>query len=249
MVPATSAVAPKKDSVELLLDGMQGPQLDRPRMTPQTDGQAHAAYHAEHLVRAGHTAPGEEPKVVVERRTLPATMKLDRSKVLAAIEQVEAQRRAHATAAVPRPIAPRVVLALMAGLVVVLAVFVVAIQVRTRSIAAAAAAARATAPTRTSVPPAAPTTAPVAANEVAAAASSTIAGAASAGPATAAGVWTPVATAAPAPSAPAAPAGTTSAGVATSNAAPSVNAAVKKPPKPQATSTATGLGEFEPRLR
>jgi hypothetical protein len=126
VVPAAAPVKARKDSVELLLDGMQGPQPERPRMTPQTDGQSHAAYHAEHQVHPSRTTPDQEPKVVVERATLPATQKIDRSRVQAVVEEVDARRRAgEATAVLPQTIAPRVVVAIVAGLVVVLGLFVV----------------------------------------------------------------------------------------------------------------------------
>lgn len=126
VVPASSAVKPRKDSIELLLEGMQGPQPERPKTTPQTDGQASAAYHAEHLVRPARTSPDEEPKVVVERPHQPPTTRIDRSKVQAIVEQADAQRRAMETTAVlPQQVAPRVIVAVVAGLVVVLGLFVV----------------------------------------------------------------------------------------------------------------------------
>lgn len=126
VVPASSAVKPHKDSIELLLEGMQGPQPERPKTTPQTDGQASAAYHAEHLVRPARTSPDEEPKVVVERPHQPPTTRIDRSTVQAIVEQAEAERRAmEATAVLPQQVAPRVIVAVVAGLVVVLGLFVV----------------------------------------------------------------------------------------------------------------------------
>jgi hypothetical protein len=124
VVPAASAVKPKKDSVELLLEGMQGPQPQRPRTTPQTDGESHAAYHAKHQVHAARTSPEEEPKVVVERPNLSATTRIDRSHVQAAIEQGDA-RREQSTAVLPQRVAPRMVLAVIAGLAVVMGLFVV----------------------------------------------------------------------------------------------------------------------------
>jgi hypothetical protein len=126
MVVPASAPAKHKDSIELLLDGMQGAQPERPKTMPQTDGQASAAYHAEHLVRPARTSPDEEPKVVVERPVLSPTTRIDRARVQAAIEQAEAQRREQdTTASVPQEIAPRVLVAVVAGLVVVLGLFVV----------------------------------------------------------------------------------------------------------------------------
>ena len=126
VVPASAQVRLTKDSVELLLDGMQGPQPERPKTTPQTDGQSSASYHAEHMVRPARTSPDEEPKVVVERPLQAPTTRIDRSKVQAVIERADAHRRAkEATVVLPQQIAPRVVVAIVAGVVVVLGLFVV----------------------------------------------------------------------------------------------------------------------------
>jgi hypothetical protein len=125
VVPASSQVKPRKDSVELLLDGMQGPQPERPKTMPATDGQSSASYHAEHMVRPARTSPDEEPKVVVERPLQAPTTRIDRAKVQAVIEAADARRRAmEATAVLPQQIAPRVIVAIVAGVVVVLGLFV-----------------------------------------------------------------------------------------------------------------------------
>jgi hypothetical protein len=127
VVPASMRIKPRKDSVELLLDGMQGPQPERPKQMPATDGQSSASYHAEHGVRPARTSPDEEPKVVVERAPQAPTTRIDRAKVQAVIEAAEARQRAlNATADVPHQIGPRVIVAIVAGLVVVLGLFVVA---------------------------------------------------------------------------------------------------------------------------
>jgi len=64
-------VPPRKDSVELLLEGMTEPRLDRTRTTPQSDGEAAAAYHAEHRVRPARppSGPSDDAKVLVDRAT------------------------------------------------------------------------------------------------------------------------------------------------------------------------------------
>ncbi len=56
-----------KDSVELLLEGMAGPRPDRRKTKPQSDGEASAAYHAEHGVRRARAPSQPDAKVVVER--------------------------------------------------------------------------------------------------------------------------------------------------------------------------------------
>ena len=118
VVPASSPVKPRKDSVELLLDGMQGPQPERPKTMPQTDGQSSASYHAEHMVRPARTSPDEEPKVVVERPLQAPTTRIDRGKLQGVIEAADARRRAmeEATAVLPQQIAPRVVVAIVSRL-------------------------------------------------------------------------------------------------------------------------------------
>jgi hypothetical protein len=150
VVPASSPVNPKKDSVELLLDGMQGPQPERPKTMPQTDGQSSASYHAEHMVRPARTSPDEEPKVVVERPPQAPTTRIDRARVQAVIDAADARRRAmeEATAVLPQQIAPRVFVAVVAGVVVVLGLFVVL------RIAMGSHASTATAPAPAASPPA-----------------------------------------------------------------------------------------------
>lgn len=120
------------DSVEMLLDGMNNsPQPERQKMTPQSAGEAAAAYHAEHPVHPARTSPDEEPKVIVERPPLVPTVKVQRDQVQAIIEQADAMRRAAeaeeaANTPVPVAMGPRVLIAAVAGLVVVLVIFLVA---------------------------------------------------------------------------------------------------------------------------
>src|ERR1700734_1368497 len=116
VVPAASKVKANKNSVELLLEGMQGPQPERPKTTPQTDGQASASYHAEHGVRPARTSPDEEPKVVVERAPLIPTTRIDRVKLQSAIDHANTLRRSlEPPEVIPQQMAPRVVAAVGAG--------------------------------------------------------------------------------------------------------------------------------------
>ena len=134
VVPASAPVEPKKDSVELLLDGMSGQQADRPKTLPQTDGEASASYHTQHEVRPARTSPDPEPKVVVERSPLQTTQRVHRDAVREALERAEADARSvDATLVVPKQVMPRVVVAIVAGLVVVLGLFVVARWAATRA--------------------------------------------------------------------------------------------------------------------
>ncbi|MGH7434823.1 MAG: hypothetical protein ACRENE_04040, partial [Polyangiaceae bacterium] len=101
-----------KDSVELLLDGMGGPRPDRTKTMPQTGGEASAAYHAEHALRAGHDAHDDSMKVLIETVRLPAaSADLDRRGAGEAT-YVKASRQG-----------PRIVVAALAGLLVVAAFF------------------------------------------------------------------------------------------------------------------------------
>jgi hypothetical protein len=77
--PGETAPSAKKDSVELLLEGMAEQRLDLSKTTPQTDGQASASYHAEHNVRAaGRSPPEDEPKVLFGQPPTPVTVRLSR---------------------------------------------------------------------------------------------------------------------------------------------------------------------------
>ena len=130
-VPVQTPVAAgaKKDSVELLLEGMPLQQPPPPpRTTPQTAGQSSAAYHVEHSVRPAHTSPDDMPKVVVERAPQHATVRLDRARLQAVIDQAQAEKAALAQQreqaqqqAAGMPMSLRIAIAIVAGLAVVLA--------------------------------------------------------------------------------------------------------------------------------
>ncbi len=107
----------KKDSVEILLEGMAELRLDRSRTTPQTAGQASASYHAEHEVRAiERPAPAaDQPKVLLEQ---PPTV---------TVRLMRASARpgeADPTWIRPRQTFWRVLVALAAGFAVVVAIFI-----------------------------------------------------------------------------------------------------------------------------
>lgn len=102
-----------KDSVELLLEGMGGPRPDRTKTMPQTAGEASAAYHAEHALHAGRTAHDEGMKVLVDTVRLPA----------ADGDDGPPRPSPDPTFVLPARLAPRVVVAALAGLLVVLAIF------------------------------------------------------------------------------------------------------------------------------
>jgi len=239
MGPSPVRVPPvgRQDSVEMLLDGMSAPQPERQKLTPQSAGEAAAAYHAEHPVHPARTSPDEEPKVIVERPPLAPTVRVQREKLQAIIEQADAARRAKETEAaeqaeVPVSMGPRVLIAAVAGLVVVLVIFLLA-RGRiggTESGTAGGVGATATA-TATATTAAAATGTATAAATVTGAASATST-AIPVADTTAQAVAPPPPTAhVPITALPAAPA--------------TAPAATAKPPKPRPTSTSGDLGEFK----
>jgi hypothetical protein len=153
IVAPTAGPDIRKDSVELLLEGISGEQPARTKTTPQTDGEASAAYHSRHDVRRAHTSADEEPKVVIDHSAqfptaqLP-TMRIERSQ-LPSPETQAATREL--TMAPVLALWPRVVIAAAAGLVVVLCLFAVSrLTMRAGPAAETAPAARPAGPERAS---------------------------------------------------------------------------------------------------
>ncbi len=120
--PISAAALANKDSVELLLEGMAGPRPDRRKAKPQSDGEASAAYHAEHGVRQARLASEPGPKVVVERPRLPSAISTEPppSKARSRGEP----REALSTFVPARALRRRMALALVAGALFVLLLFV-----------------------------------------------------------------------------------------------------------------------------
>jgi len=117
--PALSRVKDSKDSVELLLDGMAGPSLERRKTTPQSDGEASASYHARHGVHPGHALAESGPKVVVERAAEPLS---DPDTV--PTPPPPAASAADTTVVPPRALGRRIAMAVLAALLIVLAAFI-----------------------------------------------------------------------------------------------------------------------------
>ena len=109
-LPGSLPIGGKTDSVELLLEGMEEPKPDRTKTTPQSHGEAAAAYHAEHGLRPGGVLREVGPKVLVERGSLLA----GGGGAMVTTEPVGRH---------PRTLARRIVAATVAGLLVVLALF------------------------------------------------------------------------------------------------------------------------------
>jgi hypothetical protein len=111
----------KNDSIELLLDGIAG---DTHGKVAESRGEASLAYAgSEHTPPTPRKTPVPEPPVIVKRREMPPTVRLDRAVVEAAVAQHAKKRASDTTVLVPRTQGPRVVIALFAAIVVVLAVF------------------------------------------------------------------------------------------------------------------------------
>jgi len=110
----------KKDSVELLLEGMSGPRPDRVKTMPRTSGEASAAYHAEHAVHPAHTSPDEQPKVMVDRDPVGDRHSTDPSGKVPALAEVPDGWGAADPTYVPAGSRARaIVLAILAGVFVV----------------------------------------------------------------------------------------------------------------------------------
>jgi hypothetical protein len=122
VLPAAS-VGNKKDSVELLLEGIAGPRPGRVRTTPQTGGEASAAYHAEHGLHRGQATHDAEPKVLVERPVTPQSIPL--SVTMPRGLPTPSLRSIDATLVTRDDLRRRIVVAFVAGLLVVLGLFVV----------------------------------------------------------------------------------------------------------------------------
>jgi hypothetical protein len=238
MGPSPVRVPPvgKQDSVEMLLDGMSAPQPERQKLTPQSAGEAAASYHAEHPVHPARTSPDEEPKVIVERPPLAPTVRVQREKLQAIIEQADAARRAKEAeaaeqAGVPVSMGPKVLIAAVAGLVVVLVIFVLARNkiagMDSGTAGGAGATATATATT-------------AAATTGTATAAATVSGAVTA---TAMSTAIPVADTTAQPAAPPPP--TAHVPVSALPAAPATGPAATAKPKPRPTATSGDLGEFK----
>jgi len=138
--PDPPAEAPRKDSVELLLEGMGEQRLDRPKTTPQSDGEASATYHTEHTVHPSEHPPPEDPaKVLLDRPQTPTAIQLRRS--LRAPRSGSKNREAAPTMLTPSRVGRRVLVAAMAGILVVVAFFLVLeLAIRRTPIAATPAA-------------------------------------------------------------------------------------------------------------
>jgi hypothetical protein len=115
-VDVRSPTQSKKDSVELLLEGMTGQRPDRTKTMPQSDGQAAAAYHAQHGVRPARTLAEREPKVLVDRWPFSAVLRDVRPAAQGATEP---------SPRLARNLKRRVAKAILAGLVVVVGLFLV----------------------------------------------------------------------------------------------------------------------------
>jgi hypothetical protein len=114
----------KKDSVELLLEGIAGPRPGRARTTPQSAGEASAVYHAEHSVHRGQAPLEEASKVLVERPPTPREIPLTASvRRMASLNP--GPRSSDPTVVTRDDLRRRLILAFVAGLLVVLGLFLV----------------------------------------------------------------------------------------------------------------------------
>jgi hypothetical protein len=121
---SSSSPNPQKDSVELLLEGMAGPRPERRKTTPQSDGEASASYHAEHGLRPARSSSEPGPKVVVERPVPTAAPSRPRPVItVPGRAQPAGSREALSTFVPGRVLRRRVAMAVMAGILIVLLLF------------------------------------------------------------------------------------------------------------------------------
>jgi hypothetical protein len=121
--PISAATFSNKDSVELLLEGMAGPRPDRRKATAQSDGEASAAYHAEHGVRRARTTSEPGPKVVVEKAPSLGAVSRERPPTVRP-KPLASSREALSTFVPARVLRRRTALAVLAGTLLVLLLFV-----------------------------------------------------------------------------------------------------------------------------
>ncbi len=123
--PLSATPSSTKDSVELLLEGMTGPRAERRKTTPQSDGEASAAYHAEHGVRRARTSEPAGPKVVVERPVAGAVLRDRRPSPVPSKSgpREPGSREAMSTFVPARVLRRRAAMALVAGVLFVLLSF------------------------------------------------------------------------------------------------------------------------------
>jgi hypothetical protein len=120
--PAPQLPSYKKDSVEILLDGMLE-QGDRTRTARQSDGQASAAYHASHAVHPSERASDPNvPKVLLDRPLTPTMIKPRASPPPPADTSRGAM---NATVMPPARLGTRILVAALLGLLVGALVFIV----------------------------------------------------------------------------------------------------------------------------
>ncbi len=121
--PISAVAFANKDSVELLLEGMAGPRPDRRKAKPQSDGEASAAYHAEHGVRRARTPSEPSPKVVVN--PVPSLGAVSRERPPTVRAKLPGSSREALSTFVPaRVLRRRVAMAVVAGTLLVLVLFV-----------------------------------------------------------------------------------------------------------------------------
>jgi hypothetical protein len=118
MAPVPPRPLTAKDSVELLLEGMSGPRPDRRKTKSQSDGDASAAYHAEHGVRRARMGSEPGPKVLVERPPFLGAVSDERP-----ARRIPSSREALSTFVPAKVLRRRVLVAVAAGAIIVLFLF------------------------------------------------------------------------------------------------------------------------------
>jgi hypothetical protein len=213
----------KNDSIDMLLDGIAGDT----RKVAESRGEASLAYAgSEHTPPAPRKTPVPEAPVIVKRREMPPTVRLERAMIEAAVAKQTKKPADNATVIVPRTQGPRVVVALFAAIAVVLAVFLGMNSWSSRLKRAAMAVDPSASELVTSPPPGAWTPAASAATSVPTSVPTATSTATSTGTSTSTQPSTQPSMSTP----------------------PSTPPPTAKNPRPRGTSTGTDLGEFKPSI-
>jgi hypothetical protein len=123
VVPPPASARALNDSVDVLLEGISRELPDRTRATSHSDGHSAARYHVEHAVRASdRSPPRDEPKVVIER--VPAGQTARVARYAGPVDEDDQREWTENTTITTHSVASRVVVALAAGVIVVVAIFV-----------------------------------------------------------------------------------------------------------------------------
>ena len=110
------------DSVDVLLDGMAREQPEQPRASPRRESVPVGSMATEPALRTHSTLPYHEPKVIIDRHALGQSV--PRGPAAGSAPRVDPSAWKASTDSGGQSLAPRVAVAILAGLMVVALIFV-----------------------------------------------------------------------------------------------------------------------------